>query len=72
MEPKPKPDMLYCIKILLWAKLDPNDCGLPDLVHDAVYHQSGDNVLGQHSIQRLPAKNAPPHVSAYFFGTENN
>lgn len=71
-DPKPKPDMLYRVQIILWAEQDPNDCGLPDLVHDAVYSQSGDNILGQHSIQHVPAKNAPPHVSTYFFGTENN
>jgi hypothetical protein len=72
LEPKPNLNQLYRTTIILWSELDPTDCGLPDLMHDAVYSQSGDNILGQHSIQHVPAKNAPPHVSTYFFGTENN
>ena len=70
--PKSKLNQLYRIQITLWTALDLNDCGLDDLMYDAVYNKSGDIILGQHSVQHTPAKNAPPHISTYFFGTENN
>ena len=64
--PQPKADQLYRVQIVLWTHLDPSECGLPDLVHDAVYNQSGDNVLGKHETKPVPLNSAPPWVKKYF------